>query len=145
MQNSQFLELQPALITKFMKKILKEDQFLLSAGLKQKFSRALTVFLHYVFTLAAQIAKEKHRVTVSVEDLKKALEEAGFEEPILLRLESKVLSLGGESQKNRRNRAENSEKEQKPADFLEEEEEEEQVLSDAENLENAENQGNIEK
>lgn len=91
---SQFLELQPALITKFMKKILKDEQFILSSNVKSKFSRSLTIFLHYLFTISSQISKEKHRSTVTLEDLKKAIEETGFEEIILESLDSRVMALG---------------------------------------------------
>lgn len=153
MQNSQFVELQPALVTKFMKKVLKDDQFILSSNLKQKFSRSLTIFVHYIFAISSQIAKEKHRATVSVEDLKKALDEAGFEDVILEKLESKVLSLGIQSTKTRKIPEENAGNAQEiqrnvqvPEDFMDEEVRSEENAEDEEIEENAGDfQGNVEE
>jgi len=107
--SDQFLELQPALVLKFMKKILKDDQYVISSNLKLKFSRTLTIFLHYAMSIASQISKEKHRSTVTIEDLKKAFEETGWDEEILEALDNRVLGLGLESTKSRKNPKENAE------------------------------------
>jgi len=100
--SDQFLELQPALVLKFIKKVFKDEQYIISSNLKTKFSRTLTIFLHYIMTIASQISKEKHRSTVTVEDLKKALEETGWDEEFLSSLESKVLEMGSRSSKSNR-------------------------------------------
>ena len=108
--SDQLLELQPALVLKFIKKILRDEQFIISSNLKSKFSHTLTIFLHYIMTIASQISKEKHRNTVTVEDLKKALEETGWDEDFLANLDSKVLELGSKSTKsNRQQQKENVE------------------------------------
>ena len=106
----QLLELQPALVLKFIKKVLRDEQFIISSNLKTKFSHTLTIFLHYIMTIASQISKEKHRSTVTVEDLKKALEETGWDDDFLSNLDSKVLELGAKSTKsNRQQQKENIE------------------------------------
>ena len=105
--SEQLLEIQPSLIQKFMKRILKDDQFIISSNLKSKFSRSLTIFMHYIMTISSQISKEKHRATVTIEDLKKALTETGWEEEILEPLEGRVLGLGILSTKSRKIQKEN--------------------------------------
>jgi len=95
--SEQFLELQPALVVKLMKRFLKNDQYIISSNLKSKFSRCLTLFLHYIMSISSQISKEKQRSTVTIEDLKKALEETGWDEEILELLEGRVFGLGLES------------------------------------------------
>lgn len=122
--SEQFLELQPALVVKLMKKFLKNEQYIISSNLKSKFSRCLTLFLHYMMSVSFQISKEKHRSTVTIEDLKKALEETGWEEEILEVLDERVFGLGLESSsKSRKIQNDNIEDINKNTDIIEIEEE----------------------
>lgn len=100
--SEKFLELQPSLVQRFMKKFFKDDQYVLSSNLKSKFSRTMTIFLHYIMTIASQISHDKHRATVTIEDVKKALDETGWDEDFIAAIESRVLEMDSKTSKSNR-------------------------------------------
>lgn len=92
------LELQPSLVQKFIKSHLEED-LLISSNFKKTFSRCLTHFIFYLMTISQCSSKEKNKSTVTIDDLRKSLEEMDFEEEILKKMNSTVLEYKSKSKK----------------------------------------------
>jgi hypothetical protein len=107
--NTTPLELQPSLVLKFIKKNIDED-YLISSNFKKVFSRCLTMFIFYLMTIANGSSREKNRATVTIDDLRKSLEEMDFEEEILKKINSSVLDYKSKDYKSKSKRKINIQK-----------------------------------
>lgn len=92
------LELQPSLVQKFIKNHLEED-LLISSNFKKVFSRCLTSFIFYLMTISNCSSRERNKSTVTIDDLRKSLEEMDFEEEILKKINNTVLEYKSKSKK----------------------------------------------
>jgi histone H3/H4 len=82
-------EIQRSIVLKFLKSKLG-DNIVISSNYLQDFSKSLTLFMFYLTTISQEITGFK-RKTITVDDVKKAVQEIGFED-YLSQLDDIVIS-----------------------------------------------------